>query len=304
MTSVGLAGLGIMGRGMAQNLLDKGFSLRVWNRTRSKVEPFVQRGATAAASPSELGRESDVVLLCLSDTPHVESVLFGTHGVAHGLREGSVVIDASTISPSKTRELAARLAAQKVELLDAPVTGGSEGAAKGTLSIMVGGDERTLERVRPVLEAIGKTIVHAGPSGAGQLTKLVNQILVAGSMLSMAEALSFAQAAGLDLQKTLQAVSGGAGGSWTLSNRGPQVLRRDFRPGFSIDLQQKDLRLVLAAADELGVPLLACATAFNYYRALQNRGGGGEGNHAIVKALELLSGVTVGQAANETGREE
>ncbi len=321
MTSVGLAGLGIMGRGMAQNLLDKGFTLRVWNRTRAKLEPFVAHGAIAVSTPEELGRESDVVLLCLSDTPHVESVLFGEHGVARGVRAGGVVIDASTISPSKTREFAARLAEQKVILLDAPVTGGSEGAARGTLGIMVGGDAQALARVRPVLEAIGKTIVHAGPSGSGQLTKLVNQILVAGSMLSMAEALTFAQAAGLDLEKTLQVVSGGAGGSWTLQNRGPQVLRRDFRPGFSIDLQQKDLRLVLGSADELGIPLQACTTAFNYYRALQNRGGGGEGNHAIVKALELLSGVTVGQtarraaaanevgqsarsAAGETGREE
>ncbi len=294
MTTVGLCGTGIMGRGMAQNLLAKGFALSLWNRTPSKLEPFVAQGATAATSPAELARRSEVVITCLSDTGPVEAVLFGQDGVAEGIRPGSVIVDASTISPSKTREFATRLAERGVALLDAPLSGGSEGAARGTLSIMVGGASEALERVLPVLEAVGKQITHVGPSGSGQMVKLVNQILVVGTMLSMAEALTFAQAAGLDLEKALAAVSGGAAGSWTLSNRAPQVLRRDFRPGFSVDLQQKDLRLVLAAADELGVPLQACSTAFHYYRVIQQRGGGGEGNHAIVKALEYLTGLTVG----------
>jgi 3-hydroxyisobutyrate dehydrogenase len=297
MTTVGLAGAGIMGRGMAQNLLAKGFALSVWNRTRSKLEPLVAQGATEAASPAELARRSEVVLTCLSDSGPVEAVLFGPGGVAEGVRPDSVVVDTSTVSPSKTREFAARLAERGATLLDAPLSGGSEGAARGTLSIMVGGASEALERVLPVLEAVGKQITHVGPSGSGQMVKLVNQILVVGTMLSMAEALTFAQAAGLDLEKTLAAVGGGAASSWTLQNRAPQILRRDFRPGFSVDLQQKDLRLVLAAADELGVPLQACSTAFHYYRVIQQRGGGGEGNHAIVKALEYLTGLTVGQSA-------
>ncbi len=235
-----------------------------------------------------------MVLVCVSDTPDVEAVLFGPKGVAQTIEPGSVVVDTSTISPRATRAFAARLRERGVELLDAPLSGGAEGAARGTLTLMVGGSAEALEQVRPVLEAVGQRIVHVGESGAGQTAKLVNQVLVVGSMLSMAEALTLAQAAGLDLARTLEAVSGGAAASWTLSNRGPQVLRRDFRPGFSIDLQQKDLRLVLEAGDELGVPLQACSTAFHYYRALQKRGGGGEGNHAIVKALEHLSGIAVG----------
>jgi len=295
MTSVGLAGVGIMGRGMAQNLLAKGFELWLWNRTPSKLEPLLAQGARAASSPAELASRCEVLLTCLSDTGPVETVLFGPSGAAEGLRSGGVVVDTSTISPSKTREFAARLGERGVTLLDAPLSGGSEGAARGTLSVMVGGPADALERVRPVLEAVGKQITHVGPSGSGQMVKLVNQILVVGTMLSMAEALTFAQAAGLDLDKTLSAVSGGAAGSWTLSNRGPQILRRDFRPGFSVDLQQKDLRLVLAAADELGVPLQACSTAFHYYRVVQQRGGGGDGNHAIVKALEYLTGLEVGR---------
>jgi 3-hydroxyisobutyrate dehydrogenase len=179
-------------------------------------------------------------------------------------------------------------------MIDAPVSGGSEGARAGTLSIMVGGSEDDFRRALPVLRAMGKTITHVGELGAGQTVKLVNQILVVGTMVSMAEALVFAQAGGVDLDKALAAVCGGAAGSWTLTHRAPQVIARDFRPGFTIDLQQKDLRLVLQAADEMHVPLQICSTAFHYYRVLQKRGAGGEGNHAIVKAVELLSGIQVG----------
>jgi 3-hydroxyisobutyrate dehydrogenase-like beta-hydroxyacid dehydrogenase len=295
MTRVGWIGLGIMGRGMAANLLAKGFPLVVFNRTASKVDGFVERGAERASSPAEVAARSEVVLTCVSDTPDVKSVLFGEGGVSERVSAGQVVVDLSTISPKKTREFAERFSTLGVEFLDAPVSGGSEGAERGTLSVMVGGSATALERVRPVLEAFSKRIVHVGPSGSGQLMKLVNQILVAGSMLSMAEALLFAQASGLDLAKTLEVVTAGAANSWTLENRGPQVIRRDFRPGFTVDLQQKDLRLVLEAGDELGVPLQGTSTAFHYYRAVQQHGGGGDGNHALVKALELLSGITLGK---------
>jgi 3-hydroxyisobutyrate dehydrogenase len=221
-------------------------------------------------------------------------VILGENGVLHGAKAGAIVIDASTISPAATRQIAARLAERDVTMLDAPVSGGSEGAEKGTLSIMVGGDEAAFERARPVFEAIGKTVTHMGASGNGQATKLVNQILCVANMLAASEAMLLAQASGLDLSKTLQAVGGGAGGSWMLVNRGPQVIRRDFRPGFTIDLQQKDLRLVLEAADELGLPLTLTSMIHGFYNVLQRQGLGGEGNHALVKALEQLSGLTVG----------
>jgi 3-hydroxyisobutyrate dehydrogenase-like beta-hydroxyacid dehydrogenase len=291
---IGFVGLGIMGQGMARNLLSAGFEVVVWNRTAGKVPPLVEQGARAAGSPRELAEQCEIVVICVSDTPDVQAVLFDEQGVASGLRPNSLVIDCSTISPAATRQFAARLALQGAEWVDAPVSGGSEGAAAGTLSIMVGGSESAFARARPVLQGMGKTITHVGPVGAGQTVKLVNQILVVGSMVSMAEALVFAQAGGVDLQKALAAVSGGAAGSWTLTNRGPQVIARDWRPGFTVDLQQKDLRLVLQAADELCVPLQVCSMAFHYYRTVQKRGGGGEGNHAIVKALEALAGVEVG----------
>ncbi len=291
---IGFIGLGIMGQGMARNLLRAGFELTVWNRTTGKMDELVAEGATAAGSPAELAGACDVVITCVSDTPDVEAVVLGEAGAAHGLRAGSLLIDMSTISPRATRELAARLAEKGAHMLDAPVSGGSEGAARGTLSIMVGGEAQQVSRAMPVLEAMGKAITHVGGHGAGQTVKLVNQILVVVNMLAVGEALLFAQAGGLDLQKTLDAVSQGAAGSWMLSNRGPQVIARDWRPGFTVDLQQKDLRLVLEAADDNGAPLLGTALVFQLYRTLQQAGLGSEGNHALVKALERLAGFTAG----------
>ncbi len=296
---IGFIGLGIMGRGMAANILRAGFELRVWNRTRRRMEPLTAQGAIAADSPADLAANSDIIITCVSDTPDVEAVLLGEHGVIHGARPGALVIDMSTISPQATRAIAERLKERGVQMLDAPVSGGSEGAERGTLSIMVGGDAEQLARARPVLEAMGKTITHVGGQGDGQMVKLVNQILVVGNALAMSEALLFAQAGGLDLEKTLNAVAGGAAGSWMLSNRGPQIIRRDWRPGFTIDLQQKDLRLALEAADQLGVPALATSMVFNLYRALQQAGLGSEGNHALIKALERLSGIEVGSKRRE-----
>lgn len=292
---VGFIGLGIMGKGMVLNLLKSNINVCVWNRSEGKAKELVDAGATVASSPADLAAKSDLIFVCVSDTPDVEAVVLGENGVIEGAREGSLVIDHSTISPQATKEIAAKLNAKGVQMLDAPISGGSEGAAKGTLSIMIGGSADQIERVRPHLEAMGKTITHVGDQGAGQSVKLVNQILVAGTMVSMGEAMLFAQASGLDLEKTLEAVSGGAAGSWTLSNRGPQVAERDWRPGFSIDLQQKDLRLVLEAADQVGVPALATALSFNLYRTLQTLGLGGEGNHAIVKAMENMTGIKVGE---------
>lgn len=296
--TIGFIGLGIMGQGMSRNLLQAGFPLCVWNRTRSKMEPLIAAGARPCSSPADLAAHSDIIITCLSDTPDVEEVILRENGVIYGANAGDLVIDMSTISPQVTRHVAGALAQKEVHMLDAPISGGSEGAARGTLSIMVGGDTAQVERAMPAFQAMGKTVTHVGDVGAGQTVKLVNQILVVVTMLGVSEALLFAQAGGLDLQKTLDAVTQGAAGSWMLSNRGPQVVARDWRPGFTIDLQQKDLRLVLEAADQLGVPLLGTGTVFQLYRALQQQGLGAEGNHALVKALENLSGITIdGRAA-------
>ena len=292
---VGFIGLGIMGQGMSRNLLDAGHDLTVWNRTPERAEPLVEAGANRAGSPAELAGAVDIVITCVSDTPDVQAVLLGDDGVIHGAGAGTLVIDCSTISPQVSREIATTLAERDVEMLDAPVSGGSEGAAKGTLSIMVGGPEAQYERARPLFEAMGSTVTHVGGHGDGQAVKLVNQILVVHNMLGVSEALLLAAAEGLDLQRTLDAVVGGAAGSWMLANRGPQVIVRDWSPGFTIDLQQKDLRLVLEAFERLRIPAVGTSVISQLYATLQRRDLGAEGNHALVKALEHLAGVEVGR---------
>jgi 2-hydroxy-3-oxopropionate reductase len=292
---VGYIGLGIMGGGMSRNLLKAGIDLTVWNRTASRADELVAEGAKRAKSPAELAAQCDIIMTCVSDTPDVEAIILGENGIINTVKAGALVIDMSTISPQATRDIAAKLAEKSVAMLDAPVSGGSEGAAKGTLSIMVGGKEADFQRAMPYFQAMGKTITLVGDQGAGQLVKLVNQILVVVNMLAVSEALVFAQAGGLDLAKTIQAVGGGAGGSWMLNNRGTQAIVRDFRPGFTIDLQQKDVRLVMEAADQMGVPVVATSLIFNLYRTLQKEGLGAEGNHALIKALEHLAQLEVGK---------
>ena len=294
---VGFIGLGIMGGGMAANLLNAGYEVVVWNRTARKMEPLVERGAIAAGAPQEVAEQTSIIIICVSDTPDVESVILGEHGVIHGIQSGALVIDTSTISPQTTRDIAAKLAERGAFMLDAPISGGSEGAKNGTLSIMVGGDEEQFQRALPYFEAMGKTITRVGDQGAGQMVKIVNQILVVVNMLAVSEALVFAEAGGLDLQKTLAAVEGGAAGSWMLSNRGSQAIVRDWRPGFTIDLQQKDLRLAIEAADQLGAPVIATSLVYNMYRTLQRQGLGEIGNHALIQALEKMSGIVVGEEA-------
>lgn len=289
MTRLGFIGLGIMGHGMAANLEKAGHRLTVWNRTRSKADDL---GAHVVDTAREVGPESDIVFVSVSDTPDVEEVVFGDYGVIHGMTEGDILVDHSTISPVATKGLATRAAELGVDWVDAPVSGGSEGAVNGTLAVMVGGPSHAVEKTRPFMDAYSKSVVHVGEeSGSGQMVKAVNQVLVVLNQLAASEALLLAQAADLDLHKTLEAVAEGAAGSWMLSNRGPQMIERDWRPGFTIDLQQKDLRLVLEAADELGVPMPGVALVFQLYRSLQARGLGSEGNHALVKALENLAGI-------------
>ena len=278
---------------MVANLLRAGHEVAVWNRTASKAEPLVAAGAILAPSPAQVAATADIVMMCVSDTPDVEQVVSGPNGVLDGLQAGALVVDHSTISPSATRSLAESVSTKGASWIDAPVSGGSEGAAKGTLSIMVGGSDADVQRARPYFEAYGTTITHVGGIGSGQAVKLVNQILVVVNQLAVSEALLFAKAAGLDLEATLSAVKGGAAGSWMLANRGPQMIADDWRPGFTIDLQQKDLRLVLEAAGELGFPAIATSLIHQLYITLQRQGMGGDGNHALVKALESLAGVTL-----------
>lgn len=293
MSAVGFVGIGIMGGGMSRNLVTAGHEVHVWNRTRTKAEAI--EGATVVDSPRAVAAACDLVLICVSDSADVEAVVQGEDGILAGLRPDALVVDHSTISPRVTRELAELVASAGGSWVDAPVSGGSEGAANGTLSIMVGGDAADVARAMPYFEAMGKTITHVGPVGSGQLVKIVNQMLVVVNQLAVSESLLFAQAAGLDLDATLNAVTGGAAGSWMLANRGPQMIERDWRPGFTIDLQLKDIRLVLEAADELGVPTLGTSIAFHLYRTLQQQGLGAEGNHALVKALEQMTGIEVGR---------
>ena len=283
---IGFIGLGIMGKPMAMNLLKAGFTVTVYNRTTAKCRPLVDAGAAAVSSPLDAAKCSDVVVTVVSDTPDVEAVLFGDEGIWHGLKEGQIVIDMSSISPAATQRFAARLREKSVELLDAPVTGGEKGAIEGTLAIMVGGDGDTFNRCLPIFHAMGKTIVYAGQSGSGQKTKLVNQMLCAQHIVAMAEGLRFARSSGLDMETTLKVVSGGAAGSWMLSNLAPRILQNDFAPGFTIKLQQKDLRLVREALQDMTETYPATELAYELFTEAVASGLGDLGTQGLIKLFK------------------
>ncbi len=292
---VGFIGLGIMGMPMARNLIKAGFEVVVYNRTASKADQMASEGAGKADSPGELAEVSPVVITIVSDTPDVESVILGENGVIEGIKPDSVVIDMSTISPQETQKIAARLKEKGTRMLDAPVSGGEQGAINGTLSIMVGGDAEIFERCLPVLRAMGQNIVHVGSNGMGQTVKLMNQILVTGNLNAVVEALVFAQKSGVDLEKAIDAVKGGAAGSWQLANLAPRIIRRDFQPGFMIDLMQKDLNLVMDAAEATKTSLPVTSFVHQMYYSLQSAGEGRSGTQALVKAMERITGVEVKQ---------
>lgn len=297
---VGFIGLGIMGAPMARNLIRAGYAPVVFNRTREKMQPLVEAGARGASSPRQVAKDADVIITMVSDTPDVEMVLFGPDGVAGGLSCGQTVIDMSTISPDATIEFARRLAEKDCAMLDAPVTGGEKGAIDGTLTIMAGGRREVFEMCLPILQAMGKNIVYTGPSGSGQRTKLVNQIIAALHLVAMAEGLRFATAAGLDLETTLRAVSNGAAGSWILSNLGPRVLRHDFAPGFSIRLQQKDLRLVVEAARKMNETLPGAELAYKIFSEAVARGFGEQGTQGLINLYSENKGGDQTAAARES----
>ena len=288
---VAFVGLGTMGGPMALNLLKTGHEVTVHNRTRDRELAIVEAGGQRADSPQAAAQAAEVVITCVSDTPDVKAVILGDRGIIHGAQPGTVVVDMSTISPTVTREIAAALAEKQIDMMDAPVSGGSEGAQKGTLSIMAGGDTAVVEKVRPVLAAMGKTITHVGPIGAGQTTKAINQIIVAGTYWAIAEGLALGMKADLDMERVVQAVGGGAAGSWGLDNRSGNMINNDYPLGFRVRLHRKDLNIALEAARELGVTLPMAAYVEQIETGLIGRGFGDEDVSAIARSIREQSGI-------------
>jgi 3-hydroxyisobutyrate dehydrogenase len=288
---VAFIGMGTMGAPMALNILKAGHTVTVHNRSREKEKPVAEAGAGRSASPAQAAAGAEIVITCVSDTPDVEAVVLGESGVIHGAAPGTVVVDMSTVSPSATRRIAAALAEKGVRMLDAPVSGGSEGAQKGTLSIMVGGEAEDLEKARPVLETMGKTITHVGPIGAGQLTKAINQIVVAGTYWGVAEGIAIGLKAGLDMQKVVQAVGGGAAGSWAMLNRSGHMIDNSYPLGFKVQLHRKDLTIALGVARELGVTLPVTAYVEQVETGLIACGHGDEDISVIARSIRTASGI-------------
>jgi 3-hydroxyisobutyrate dehydrogenase-like beta-hydroxyacid dehydrogenase len=293
-THVGVVGLGIMGRPMARSLLRAGFQLTVHSRSRGPVDELVADGAAAAGSAAEVARASEVTITMLPDSPDVEAVALGPGGVLEGAGSGSHYVDMSTIAPAVARRVAAAGRERGVGCLDGPVSGSDIAAQQGALSIMVGGEPADFEAVRPVLDAMGKNVVYAGPPGMGQTVKLCNQVAGNGTLLAVSEALLLGARAGADLEVVIRALSGGAARSWMLENLAPRIVKRDFAPGFMVRLAQKDLRLVQELAAQTGTPLLAISLVQSLYRAVEAHGGGERGIQAIATALEQLAGAEIG----------
>lgn len=290
---LGYIGLGIMGLPMARNLMDAGYPMLVWNRTPGKGQPLEQAGAVVADSPADLAeRGPSVIFINVTDTPDVEAVLFGEQGLASTAKPGTIIVDHSTISPDSTRDFAERLADQGIAFVDAPVSGGDIGAQQGTLSIMVGGTLNAVEDVMPMLEVVGKNIVHLGEVGLGQACKACNQVAGMVTLLGVCEALALAKQSGLDMDKMIQVVGGGAAASWQLTNLGPKIAKGDHDPGFMIDLVVKDLAIVLDTAKRAGLPMDGTAHVAELFKQVAAQGGGRLGTQAVAKAIESAGGFT------------
>ncbi len=291
--NIGFIGLGLMGKPMARNLMRAGYRLTVHNRSRAPVAELAAEGATSASTPREVAAAADVVITCLPDSPEVEEVVLGPDGIIEAAHPGLVYIDMSTISPAFTRRLADRLAEAGITMLDAPVSGGDIGAQQGTLAIMVGGPKETFDACLPIFQAMGQRITYVGESGAGQTAKAANQIIVAGTMAVMGEALVLVAKSGVDPARVVEAISGGAARCWALEVRAPQILRRDLGPGFKAHMQYKDLNIVADASRAVQAPLPVTAVVRELYAAMLAAGRGDLDNSAIVTVLEDLAGVTV-----------
>lgn len=291
MKKIGFIGLGVMGKSMAKNLLSAGYSLTVWNRTRSKMKELMILGAKGAESPKEVADVSEVIITMVSDSPDVEEVVLGPSGILEGAKLGNILIDMSTIFPKVALHIAHKLSEKGVKMLDAPVSGGDIGAKCGTLSIMVGGPKETYKACYPILDVLGEKITYMGKNGMGQTAKLCNQVICGLNILAVCEGLMLAKRSGLDLKKLLEVVTAGAAGSWMLSNLGPKMLKRDFEPGFKIKHQQKDLRLALSTARELRLPLPGTALVQQMLRAVEAEGLSEKGTQASIVAFEMLTGL-------------
>ncbi|GGL46708.1 tartronate semialdehyde reductase [Halocalculus aciditolerans] len=279
-----------MGLPMAKNLLDAGYDVVGHNRSPEPEEELEAAGGDTADTPAAVAEQTDIVVSCLPDTDAVERVVRGDDGLLDGLSEGMVYVDTSTISPLATEALAADLETLGVDMLDAPISGGEEGAIQGSLSIMVGGDAAVLDACRGVFDAMGDTVTHCGPSGAGQTTKACNQIVVAAQMVGVSEALVFAENAGADLQAVVDAISGGAAGCWTLDNRASRMIRGNFDPGFFADYQYKDLRIATDAGQAYDSPMPLTELAHELYKSMAANDMGRDDNSGVMQVIELLAG--------------
>jgi 3-hydroxyisobutyrate dehydrogenase len=288
---VAFIGMGTMGAPMAMNILSAGYDVIVHNRHRDKEKPLAEKGAVRAATPAKAAEAADIVIICVSDTPDVESIILGDNGIIDSAKKETLVVDMSTISPSATRKMAATLSQKEIRMIDAPVSGGSEGAQNGTLAIMIGGDPADVEIARPVLSAMGKTITHVGPIGSGQLTKAINQIVIASTYLGVAEGMTLGLKAGLDMKKVVAAIAGGAAGSWVLDNRAAFMVKNEYPLGFRVRLHAKDLKIALEAARELGVTLPVSALVDQVESGLIGRGFGDEDVSAMARTIREMSGI-------------
>ena len=288
---IGFVGLGTMGAAMAANLRRAGFEVTAWNRTPGRADELLALGGTLADSPADVARASDVVVVCVSDTPDVEAVVLGPDGVGEGLAAGSLVIDCSTIAPAATARIAATLREQGIGFVDAPVSGGSEGAKQATLTIFVGGEPADAQRAQPILEAMGKTITHFGPAGSGQAVKAVNQVVIAGAYLGVAEGIVLALKAGLDAEAVAAALGGGAARSWVLENRSGRMIDNEYPLGFRTSLHLKDLAIALELARSVGATLPVAGLAAQLESGLVARGRGDEDMSNLARAIRGLSGL-------------
>jgi 2-hydroxy-3-oxopropionate reductase len=293
MLKVGYIGLGLMGKSIARNILKAGFPLVVHNRSRASVDELVTEGATAAGSPREVAAQVDVIFTNLPDTPDVEKVVLGEKGILEGVHDGLVYVDNSTIKPASARRIAEKLAAKNVLALDAPVSGGDIGARNGTLTVMVGGDTSALEKVMPVLMAMGKTVTHVGDAGAGQVAKAANQIMVAAQMVAMGELLVFSKKAGVDPRKVVEAIRGGAAQCWTLDVKPPRLFEGNRSPGFKAYMQLKDLRIILDTAREYDIPVPGTAENTTLFQEMIDSGMGELDNSAVVGVIEKKAGIEI-----------
>jgi len=298
--AIGWVGTGVMGVSMCGHVLDAGYPVTVTTRTKARAATLIARGATWAATPAEVAAASDMSFAIVGFPEDVRQVFLGPDGLLEGASVGDVLVDMTTSEPALAIEIAGTCAERGVEAIDAPVSGGDIGARNGTLSIMIGGDPDPVEQVRPVFETMGKTIVRQGGPGAGQHTKAVNQILIATGMIGLSEALLYGQQAGLDLDTVMGSVSGGAAGSWSLSNYGPRMLGGDFEPGFFVDHFVKDMGIALREAAAMKLPAPGLAMAHELYVSLQAQGLGRKGTQSLILALARLAGVEWDPSKTET----